>query len=82
MISGDPALKLLVVGHTDSVGQIDANMKLSDARAKAVVQALINNYGIAAGRLIARGAGPIAPVATNRSDEGRAKNRRVELVEQ
>lgn len=82
LLSGDPALKLLVVGHTDSVGQIDANMKLSEARAEAVVQALVKSHGIAAGRLKARGAGPIAPVATNRTDEGRAKNRRVELVEQ
>ena len=82
LLSGDPALKLLVVGHTDSVGQIDANMKLSEARAAAVVQALVKEYGVAAGRLKARGAGPIAPVATNRTDEGRARNRRVELVEQ
>ena len=82
LLSGDPALKLLVVGHTDSVGQLEANMKLSQARAEAVVQALVKGHGVAAARLKAQGAGPIAPVATNRTEEGRAKNRRVELVEQ
>jgi len=71
-----------VVGHTDSVGQIEANMKLSQARAEAVVQALTKSHGVAATRLKAHGAGPIAPVVTNRTEEGRAKNRRVELVEQ
>jgi outer membrane protein OmpA-like peptidoglycan-associated protein len=82
LLSSDPSLKLLVVGHTDSVGQLEANMKLSLARAEAVVQALVKNHGIAPGRLQAQGAGPIAPVTTNRTEEGRAKNRRVELVEQ
>jgi OOP family OmpA-OmpF porin len=82
LLSGDPNLKLLVVGHTDSVGQLEANMKLSQARAEAVIQALSKSHGVAANRLKAQGAGPIAPVATNRTEEGRAKNRRVELVEQ
>ena len=81
LLSGDPDLKLLVVGHTDSMGQFDANMKLSQARAEAVVQALTRSHGVAANRLKAEGAGPIAPVVTNRTEEGRAKNRRVELVE-
>ena len=82
LLSGDPQLKLLVVGHTDNVGQLEANMKLSQARAESVVKALTTKHGIAAARLKAQGAGPIAPVTTNRTDEGRAKNRRVELVEQ
>ncbi|MCX5820361.1 MAG: OmpA family protein [Deltaproteobacteria bacterium] len=82
LLSNDPSLKLLVVGHTDSVGQLEANMKLSQARAEAVVQALTKSHGVAATRLKAQGAGPIAPVVTNRTEEGRAKNRRVELVEQ
>jgi OmpA-OmpF porin, OOP family len=82
LLSSDPGLKLLVVGHTDSVGQLEANMKLSQARAEAVVQALTRSHGVAATRLKAQGAGPIAPVTTNRTEEGRAKNRRVELVEQ
>lgn len=57
------------------------NLKLSQARAQAVVNALVGEYGITAARLIAYGSGPYAPVATNKTEEGRAKNRRVELVE-
>jgi outer membrane protein OmpA-like peptidoglycan-associated protein len=82
LLSQDPKLKLYVVGHTDSVGQLDANMKLSQARAEAVVKVLTGKYGVAASRLKAVGAGPIAPVASNATEEGKAKNRRVELVEQ
>jgi OmpA-OmpF porin, OOP family len=82
LLASDPQLKLLVVGHTDGVGSLEANMKLSQARAEAVVKALGAKHGIAVARLKAQGAGPIAPVATNRTEEGRAKNRRVELVEQ
>ena len=75
-------LKLLVVGHTDSVGALPANMDLSKRRAEAVVQALTSKYGVAAARLSGQGAGPLAPVASNKTEDGRAKNRRVELVEQ
>lgn len=81
LLSSNPGMKLLVVGHTDSVGQIEANMKLSQARAEAVVKELTKSHGVASNRLKAQGAGPIAPVSTNRNEEGRAKNRRVELVE-
>ncbi len=77
-----PSLKLVVVGHTDNVGGLDFNMKLSQQRAEAVRKALVTQYGIAPGRLQAWGAGYLAPVASNKTDEGRAKNRRVELVEQ
>jgi OOP family OmpA-OmpF porin len=77
-----PALKLKVVGHTDMVGALDANMALSQARAEAVVQALVGQYGIAAARLKGYGVGPLAPVASNDADAGRAKNRRVELVKE
>jgi outer membrane protein OmpA-like peptidoglycan-associated protein len=69
-----------VVGHTDYVGSADTNVALSLARAKAVVQALVQKYGIDAARLAPFGAGPYAPVATNDTEDGRAKNRRVELV--
>jgi OOP family OmpA-OmpF porin len=82
LLTGDATLKLHVVGHTDNVGTMDANLKLSQARAEAVVQALTTKHGIAAARLRAAGVGPLAPVASNDSDEGRAKNRRVELVKQ
>jgi outer membrane protein OmpA-like peptidoglycan-associated protein len=75
-------LKLHVVGHTDNVAALDLNLKLSRARAEAVVRELVSKHGIDAGRLIAHGVGPLSPVATNGTDAGRAKNRRVELVRQ
>jgi OmpA-OmpF porin, OOP family len=82
LLHGDPTLKVFVVGHTDNVAALDLNTRLSQARADAVVQALTAQHGIASARLIARGVGPLAPVASNDSEEGRAHNRRVELVKQ
>jgi len=82
LLASDPGLKVAVVGHTDSTGAVAHNLKLSQDRAQAVMQALIRDHGIDAGRLQAFGCGPFAPVATNDTDEGRAKNRRVELVKQ
>ena len=76
------AFKLYVVGHTDTVGAFEYNVKLSQARAAAVVGSLVKKHGIAASRLIPFGVGPTAPVESTKSDEGRAKNRRVELVKQ
>jgi OOP family OmpA-OmpF porin len=71
-----------VVGHTDNVGTLDGNMRLSQERAEAVVQALIRTHGIAAARLKSFGIGPYSPVASNDAEAARAKNRRVELVKQ
>lgn len=82
MLKAQPALKLHVVGHTDNVAGLDLNMQLSKNRAQAVVQALTTRHGVAAGRLMAHGVGPVAPVASNDTEPGRAKNRRVELVKQ
>ena len=82
LLAGEPALKVYVVGHTDTVGMLDANMKLSQERAEAVVQALVKTHAIAAARLKSFGNGPYAPVASNDSEAGRARNRRVELVKQ
>lgn len=81
LLSNKPTLKVYIVDHTDMVGDAASNVKLSQARAQSVITALVSKHGIAAARLIAFGAGPYAPVATNLTDEGRAKNRRVELVE-
>lgn len=81
LLKQNARLTLFVVGHTDIVGALDSNLKLSSDRADAVVKALIGR-GIAASRLRAAGVGPYCPVASNRTDEGKAKNRRVELVEQ
>jgi OmpA-OmpF porin, OOP family len=75
----NPNLKISVVGHTDSTGDYNYNIQLSERRAKAFADALIKD-GVAANRLTAVGVGPQSPVATNDTAEGRAKNRRVELV--
>ena len=75
-------LKLYVVGHTDNVGALAANVDLSDRRAAAVVQILVTKYGIAADRLQPHGDGPYAPLASNSTEDGRSVNRRVELVQQ
>lgn len=82
LLAADPALKLWVVGHTDSVGAVDLNMKLAQARAEAVVAALTTTHGVSAARLKGYGVGPLSPVASNDGEAGRAKNRRVELVKQ
>jgi outer membrane protein OmpA-like peptidoglycan-associated protein len=81
LLNQNPSMKLYVVGHTDMVADLATNMKLSQARAQAVVNALVTQHGIAGARLTPFGAGPYAPVASNKTEEGRAKNRRVELVE-
>jgi outer membrane protein OmpA-like peptidoglycan-associated protein len=82
LLKSDPNLKVHIEGHTDNVGNVDSNIKLSQSRAEAVIQALVNNNGIAAARLRPFGCGQFAPVTTNDTEEGRAKNRRVELVKQ
>ena len=82
LLQADPALKLHVVGHTDNEGTLDGNLKLSMARAQAVITALTGRHGIAASRLNAFGCGQYAPVASNDTDEGKARNRRVEVVKQ
>lgn len=80
-LKSDNNLRVYVVGHTDNKGELDYNVKLSSARAKAVVDALAK-AGIDMGRMIAKGVGPLAPLATNTTKAGQAKNRRVELVAQ
>jgi OmpA-OmpF porin, OOP family len=82
LLKMDTGLKVNVVGHTDNVGTVDNNMKLSLARGESVVKTLISKYGIAADRLKGYGVGSLAPVASNDDETGKAKNRRVELVKQ
>jgi outer membrane protein OmpA-like peptidoglycan-associated protein len=82
LLGNHDALKLYVVGHTDNVGSFDANMKLSKDRADAVAKALAGKHGIAAARLKSYGVSSLAPIMSNDTDEGKAKNRRVELVKQ
>jgi len=81
LLNGSPALKVYVVGHTDNVGSFESNLKLSSYRAASVVKA-ITTRGIAASRLKSAGVGPYSPVASNDTDGGKAKNRRVEFVKQ
>jgi outer membrane protein OmpA-like peptidoglycan-associated protein len=80
LLKSRSGLKLYLVGHTDMTGALAHNRALSEARARAVVKALVNDYGIAAERLEGYGVGPLAPAASNATSEGKAKNRRVELV--
>tara|TARA_R110002094_G_scaffold94150_8_gene95378 strand:- start:1534 stop:2520 length:987 start_codon:yes stop_codon:yes gene_type:complete len=80
-LRANPEKQFYVVGHTDSKGTFDYNRTLSADRARAVVEALKNDYDIASGRLQPHGVGPLVPVFSNGSDAGREKNRRVELVE-
>lgn len=79
-LKANPSVSVMIVGHTDTSGAFDYNRSLSDRRAASVVRALTGG-GIAAARMTSFGAGPAAPVATNRTEEGRAKNRRVEIVD-
>jgi len=81
LLKENPSLKVSIEGHTDNVGNSENNKKLSENRAKAVVDALVAK-GINQQRLSAVGHGQERPVADNRTEEGRAKNRRVEIVKQ
>jgi outer membrane protein OmpA-like peptidoglycan-associated protein len=78
-VQKDAALKLDVQGHTDNVGSDDYNQKLSEARARSVLTWLTQK-GVAAGRLSFKGYGKTLPVAGNETDDGRARNRRVEIA--
>ncbi len=70
-----------VVGHTDTIGTFSYNYGLSGDRARAVIKALVDDYGVARERLIPHGVGPLSPVFSNKDASGRDQNRRVELVE-
>ncbi len=80
-LKDNPQATVLVVGHTDATGAFDYNRDLSERRAAAVVAKLSDDHGIDADRLFAVGVGPASPVATNRTEAGRARNRRVEIVD-
>lgn len=79
MLAERPTLRLVIEGHTDDIGEADYNLALSERRAQAVRTYLLGR-GIAADRVEARGLGESRPVSANDSDEGRRRNRRVELV--
>lgn len=81
LLQKNPELTVLIVGHTDSLGEFDYNLSLSQRRAQAVADLLVSEFEIGASRVTPAGAGMVAPIVTNRTEEGRAKNRRVEIVE-
>jgi flagellar motor protein MotB len=80
LLASSQTLKLLVVGHTDNVGEFGSNMDLSKRRADAVISALAGQYKVDRKRLTPVGVSFASPIAPNTSEEGKAKNRRVELV--
>lgn len=80
LLKDNPGLEIYVVGHTDSVGAYQANLDLSRRRAEAVVNALVSRHGINSASVVPAGVGPLAPIASNATEAGRAQNRRVELV--
>ncbi len=80
LLKADAALKLEIQGHTDNVGAAAANLKLSQDRAAAVKAYLVEHFGITADRLMTAGLGDTKPIGDNATEEGRAQNRRVELV--
>lgn len=80
LLQKNPSLQIYVVGHTDNVGKLKDNMELSQKRAESVVNELITKYKIPSANLEAGGVGPLAPVATNDTKEGKELNRRVDIV--
>ncbi|MDZ7848556.1 MAG: OmpA family protein [Owenweeksia sp.] len=79
-LKDNPGISLYIVGHTDMKGSYEYNLKLSRDRARAVVEKLIKDYGIASDRLTPDGVAFLSPKATNQTEDGRALNRRTELV--
>lgn len=79
MMKANPGLKVSIEGHTDNVGTAAANKTLAEARAKAVLKA-VTAQGVEASRISAKGWGQDKPIADNKTEEGKAKNRRVEIV--
>lgn len=80
LLKARPTLRIAVVGHTDTVGGLDANINVSRARAQSVRAALIDTYGAPADRIEAAGMGYLSPAASNLTPEGREANRRVEII--
>jgi OOP family OmpA-OmpF porin len=79
-LEANPNGTLALVGHTDAAGSLAANIALSERRAEAVAEVLIDRLGADRSRIVAEGVGFLAPIATNQTEEGRQKNRRVEVV--
>lgn len=80
LLKENPELKLYIVGHTDWIGSYEYNLNLSKSRSASVVNRLVDTHSIDRSRLVAVGVGPVAPVTSNETEQGRALNRRVEIV--
>lgn len=78
----NPSERFFIVGHTDNVGDYDMNHELSYARVNAVVERLIDEYGVDMNQIKPVGVGPASPIFSNSTEEGKARNRRVEIVKQ
>jgi outer membrane protein OmpA-like peptidoglycan-associated protein len=81
-LNDNPAIKIIVAGHTDNTGTFEGNMTLSKARAESIKTYLVTTGKIATSRVISAGVGQVCPVSTNDTEEGRKLNRRVEIVKQ
>jgi len=79
-LKANPRYRIMLVGHTDTVGSLEQNTAISERRANAVKERLVETLGADAGRIGVAGAGFLAPIASNRTAEGREVNRRVEAV--
>ncbi len=79
-LGANPDLDVVIVGHTDNQGSMEYNLGLSARRAEAVRDALVGRFGLSADRMAHAGAGFLAPVAANTTEQGRALNRRVEII--
>jgi outer membrane protein OmpA-like peptidoglycan-associated protein len=82
LLTQNPKLNVFIVGHSDNQGSYAHNLELSQKRSDAIALALTTEFKIAPGRLVAKGIASVSPVASNDSEAGRAKNRRVELVKE
>lgn len=79
-LAGFPERSIVLVGHTDASGSLEANIALSKRRAASVLERLVVDYGVPRGQMAAEGVGFLAPVTTNATEEGREANRRVEVM--
>ena len=79
-LRADPARRVTLVGHTDTVGALDRNIALSKRRAASVLERLVSAHGVPRAQIAAEGMGYLAPIASNLTPEGREANRRVEVV--
>lgn len=82
MLNSNKQLKVFIVGHTDNVGTLESNMKLSEDRANAVTSMLVAKFNVTPTQVTPKGIGQLSPIANNNSEDGRKLNRRVEMVKQ